>query len=53
MKERRVEQNSQEWLMGSLLMKVKIVIDYLENLKNENYSLTKIFIMRQDINYRK
>ena len=34
--------------MGNLLMKVKIAIDYLENLKNENYTQTKIFIMRQD-----
>ena len=35
--------------MGKLPMKLRIVINYLKSLKNQNYTLTKIFIMRQDI----
>ena len=44
-KERQVKQNSQGWFDG--------VIDYLKSLKNQNYTLTKIFIERQDIKYGK
>ena len=40
-------------LMGKLPMELKIAIDYSQNFKNQNYTLTKTFIMRQDINYRK
>ena len=40
-------------LMGKLQMKLKIVINYLKSLRNQNYTLTKLFIMRQDIKYRK
>ena len=36
-------------LMGKLPMKLKIVINYLKSLKNQNCTLTKIFIMQQDI----
>ena len=58
LKERWVKQNSQEWFdeitnCDKLLMKLKIAINYLKNSKNQNYKLTKVFIMRQDINYRK
>ena len=57
LKERRVKQNSQEWFDGEfpmkLKMKLKIVINCLKNSKNQNCKLTKIFIMWQDINYRK
>ena len=48
-KEKRVKQNSQDGLMGKLPIKLRIVINYLKSLKNQNYTLTKIFIMRQDI----
>ena len=44
-KERQVKQNSQGWFDG--------VINYLKSLKNQNYTLTKIFIERQDIKYGK
>ena len=53
LKERQVKQNSQEGLMGKLPMKLKIAINYLKNSKDQNCKLTKIFIMPQDINYRK
>ena len=39
--------------MGKLPMELKIAKDYFKKLKNQNYKFTKIFIMRQDINYRK
>ena len=35
--------------MGKLLMKLKIVTNYSKSLKSQNYTLTKIFIMWQDI----
>ena len=35
--------------MKKLPMKLKTVIHYLKGLKNQNYTLTKIFIMWQDI----
>ena len=40
----------QDELMEKLLMKLKIVINYLKILKNQNYTMPKIFIMRKDIN---
>ena len=43
-KERRVKQNSWNGLMGKLLMKLKIVINYLKSLKNQNSTLRKNFI---------
>ena len=39
--------------MGKLLMKLKFVINYSKSLKNQNYTLIKISIMYQDINYKK
>ena len=39
--------------MAKLYMKLKIVKAYLKGLKNQNYMLSKIFIMQQDTNYRK
>ena len=39
--------------MGKLPMKLKIVINYLKNLKNQSCTLIKISIMQQDINYKK
>ena len=36
-------------LMGKLPMKLKIVTNYLKTLKNQNYTLTKIFIMWQEL----
>ena len=44
-KERQVKQNSQGWFDG--------VINYFKSLKNQNYTLTKTFIVRQDIKYGK
>ena len=35
--------------MGKPHIKFKIVIQYLISLKIQNYTLTKIFIMRQDM----
>ena len=51
MKERQVKQNSQEWFDGEISNEIKNCD--LKNSKNQNYTLTKIFMMRQDINYRK
>ena len=48
-KERRVKQNSQEWFDGEITDEIKIVINNLKRLKNQNCTLTKIFIMRQHI----
>ena len=54
MKERRVKQNSQEWFDREITDEIKNRDRlFKKNLKNQNYTLTKIFIMRQDINYRK
>ena len=39
--------------MEKLPMNVRIEIDYFKNLKNQNYALTKIFIMKKYINYKK
>ena len=36
-------------LMRKLPMKLKIVINYLKSLKNQNSTLTNICIMQQDI----
>ena len=51
MKERRVKQNSQEWFDGEISNEIKNCD--LKNSKNQNDTLTKIFMMQQDINYRK
>ena len=40
-------------LMGKLLMKLKIRINYSKSLKNQNYTLIRISIIQQDINYKK
>ena len=37
--------------MGKLPMELKIAIDYSKHLKYQNYTLAKIFIRHQDINY--
>ena len=52
LKERWVKQNSQEWFDGEIANEIKNR-DNLENSKNQNSKLTKIFIMWQDINCRK
>ena len=59
-KERRVKQKSQEWFDGQIANEFKNLINYLinvinyfKNLSNQNYTLTKILMMRQDTNYRK
>ena len=52
MKKRQVKQNSQEWFDGEIADEFKNR-DRLFKKFNQNYTLTKIFIMRQDINYRK
>ena len=36
-------------LMGRLPMKLKFLINYLKSLKHQNYTLTKMSLMRQDI----
>ena len=48
-KERRVTQNSQEWSDGAIADEIKNRDKLLKSLKNQNCTLTKIFIMRQDI----
>ena len=45
----KVKQNSQEWFDKEIEIKLKIAINYLKSLKNQNCTLRKIFIMRQDI----
>ena len=35
--------------MGEIANEIKIAINYLKSLKNQNYKLTKLFIMQQDI----
>ena len=49
----RLNKTLRNGLMGRLPMKLKIAINYFKNSKNQNCKLTKISIMRQDINYRK
>ena len=51
-KERGVNKTLRNGLMEKLPIDLKIMIDYFQNLKIQNYTLTKIFIMPQDINYR-
>ena len=46
MNEKRVKPNSQKWFDGKIADDIK-VRDKIQ--KNQNYTLTKIFIMRQDI----
>ena len=53
MKERRVKQNSQVWFDEEIADEIKNRDRLFKNLKIQNHTLTKIFIMRQDIKYRK
>ena len=53
LKERRVKQNPQEWFDGEIANEIKNRDKLFRKFKNQNCKLTKIFIMRQDINYRK
>ena len=54
MKERRVKQNPREWFDREIADEIKNRDRLFKKFfKNQNYTLTKIFIMRQDINYRK
>ena len=48
-KERRVKQNSQEWFDGEIADEIKNRYKLFKKFKNQNYTLTKIFIMWQDI----
>ena len=48
-KERQVKQNSQEWFDGEIVDEIKNRDKLFKNLKDQNYTLTKIFIMWQDI----
>ena len=52
-KERQVKQNFQEWFDGKIVDEIKNRNKLFKNLKNQNYTLTKIFIMWQDINQGK
>lgn len=52
-KDRQVKKTLRNGFMAKLYMKLKIVKAYLKGLKNQNYMLSKIFIMQQDTNYRK
>ena len=49
MNEKRVKPNYQKWFDGKIADDIK-VCDKIQ--KNQNYTLTKIFIMRQDIERR-
>ena len=53
LKERWVKRNSQEWFDGEIADEIKNRDKLLKNSKNQNCKLPKIFIMRQDTNYRK
>ena len=46
-KESQVKQNSQEWSDGEIVDEIKNHDKLFKNLKNQNYTLTKIFIMWQ------
>ena len=46
---RKVKQTSQEWFDGEIPDEIKNR-DKLKSLKSQNYTSTKIFILRQDIN---
>ena len=48
-KERQVKQNSQEWFDGKIADEINNCNKVFKSLKNQNYTSTKIFIMRQDI----
>ena len=41
-KSRRIKQNSQEWFDGEIAEKISVVINYLRNLKNQNFTLNFI-----------
>ena len=54
MKESQVKQNSQQWFDGEIADGIKNRnILFKRFKKNQNYTLTKIFIMWQDTNDRK
>ena len=48
-KERLVRQNSNKWFDGKMTNENKNRDKLFKKLKNQNYTLTKIFAMRQDI----
>ena len=50
MKERQMKQDSQEWFDGEIADEIKNHDKLFKRLqKDQNYTLTKIFIMRKDI----
>ena len=53
LKGRWVKRNSQEWFDGEIADEIENRDKLLKNSKNQNCTLAKIFIMRQDTNYRK
>ena len=53
MKESRLKQNSQEWFDWEIADEIKNLDKLFRKFKKSKLQLTKIFIMRQGINYRK
>ena len=52
-KKRRVKQNCQELFDGEIAVEIKIVINYLKSLKNQNYALKKNIYNAARYNARK
>ena len=53
LKEIQVKQNSQEWFDWEIADEIKNLDKLFRKFKKSKLQLTKIFIMRQGINYRK
>ena len=53
MKEIRIKQNFQEWFDREIADEIKNRNRLFKKIKKSKLQLTKIFIMREDINYRK
>ena len=43
-KSRRIKQNSQKWFDSEVVEKKVSVTNYLRNLKNQNFTLTKKYV---------
>ena len=48
-KSRQIKQNSQEWFDGEFAEKISATINYLRNLENQNFKLTKKYIKQLDM----
>ena len=52
-KERQVKEGYKQQFHGEIVNEIKIVINYLKSMKNQNYKLSKTFTLRQAVKSRK